>query len=136
MSEAIPPSPELTIFSVDTLVKYMGNDANAVAVVAKIVRDACAPGMLPFEQASAALREQRLTDAGKIFHSLRGSIGTLGTKRLVAASLKLEQAIAEARLTDIPALFPLLEAEYQLVLQHAASWLANNTPKDGHAAPA
>lgn len=119
------------IFSVDTLVKYMGNDDKAVGVVAKIVRDACAPGMAPLEQAGLALREERLTDAGKVLHSLRGSIGALGAKRLVAASLKLEQAIAERQGDLIPPLFAALEAEYQLVLRHAEAWLQRHTPAVG-----
>jgi chemotaxis protein histidine kinase CheA len=114
---------EESIFSVDTLLKYMGNDDKALAIVSKIVRDACAPRMAPFEVAGAALREDRLHDAGRIFHSLRGSIGTLGAKRLVAASLKLEQAIAEHNTDAIPPLFAALESEYQLVLRDADAWL-------------
>ena len=129
MSEASPPSAEESIFSVDILLKYMGNDDKALAVVSKIVRDACAPGMAPFESAGAALREQRLTDAGKIFHSLRGSIGTLGAKRLVTASLQLEKAIAEHGVDAIPALFATLESEYQLVLREADAWLQRNAPQ-------
>ncbi|MBV7534743.1 Hpt domain-containing protein [Duganella sp. sic0402] len=119
---------EESIFSVDTLVKYMGNDDKAVAIVHKIVRDACVPRMAPFEQAGAALREGRLHDAGKIFHTVRGSIGALGAKRLVASSLKLEQAIAERETAAIPPLFAATESEYQLVLQHADDWLQRNAP--------
>jgi len=127
MTEA-GPHPDESIFSVETLLKYMGNDAKALAIVSKIVADACAPGMAPFELAGAALREQRLADAGKIFHSVRGSIGTLGAKRLVSASMALEQAIAAARSDDIPPLFAALESEYRLVLRDAAAWLARNAP--------
>lgn len=102
MSDASPPKGEETIFSVDTLLKYMGNDDKALAIVSKIVRDACAPGLAPIQQAGAALREERLPEAGKLLHSLRGSIGTLGAKRLVASSLKVEQAVAERQLDQIP----------------------------------
>ncbi|NYE60085.1 chemotaxis protein histidine kinase CheA [Duganella sp. 1224] len=116
------------IFSVDTLLKYMGNDDKALSIVSKIVRDACAPRMTPFETAGALLREGRLPEAGKIFHSLRGSIGALGAKRLVAASLKLEQAIAERQTELIPSLFAALESEYQLVLHEADDWLRRATP--------
>jgi chemotaxis protein histidine kinase CheA len=123
MSEAIPAPAGESIFTVDTLLKYMGNDDKALAVVSKIVRDACAPGMAPFELAGAALREDRLAEAGKIFHTVRGSIGALGAKRLVTASLKLEQAIAAQDTAAIPALFAATEAEYQLVLRDAAEWL-------------
>ncbi|NGZ87079.1 Hpt domain-containing protein [Duganella aceris] len=136
MSEANPLHPEEGIFSVDVLLKYMGNDDKALGIVSKIVRDACAPGMAPFEAAAAALREQRYTDAGKVFHSLRGSIGTLGAKRLVSASLKLEQAIAERQEAHIPSLFAALESEYQLVLRDAAAWLRSIAPQDGQAAQA
>lgn len=126
MSEASPTKTEESVFSVATLLKYMGNDDKALAIVSKIVRDACAPGMEPFTLARTALDEQRLGDAGKIFHSLRGSIGTLGAKRLVAASLKLEQAIAERQEEQIPDLFTALESEYRLVLQQADAWLTSN----------
>jgi chemotaxis protein histidine kinase CheA len=126
MPEANPLKPEDNVFSVVTLLKYMGNDDKALAIVSKIVRDACAPGMEPFRQARAALEEDRLADAGRLFHSLRGSIGTLGARRLVASSLKLEQALAERQSEQIPTLFAELEAEYQLVLQQAADWLSRN----------
>lgn len=118
--------PAESIFSVDTLLKYMGNDDKAVAIVSKIVRDACAPGMAPLEQAGLALREQRLPEAGKIFHGLRGSVGTLGAKRLVTASLELEKAIAERHAAAIPALFAKVESEYVLVLREADTWLQHH----------
>jgi hypothetical protein len=136
MSEPNPLNPEESIFSVDVLLKYMGNDDKALGIVSKIVRDACAPGMAPFELAGTALREQRLTDAGKIFHTLRGSIGTLGAKRLVSASLKLELAIAEQRVEHIPPLFAALESEYQLVLRDADEWLKRSLPPSGQSTPA
>jgi HPt (histidine-containing phosphotransfer) domain-containing protein len=119
---------EESIFSVDTLLKYMGNDDKALGIVSKIVRDACAPRMEPFEQAGAALREHRYQDASKIFHSLRGSIGTLGAKRLVTASLALEKAIAGQDSNAIPPLFAATESEYQLVLRDADQWLQRNAP--------
>lgn len=131
MTEASPPPVEESIFSVDTLLKYMGNDDKALAIVAKIVRDACAPRMAPFELAATALREQRLVEAGKIFHTLRGSIGTLGAKRLVSASLRLEKAIAEQSGDSIAPLFAALESEYQLVLRDADAWLQRNAPQAG-----
>ena len=136
MPEASPPKSEENVFSVVTLLQYMGNDGKALAIVSKIVRDACTPGMEPLRQARAALDEERLEDAGKLFHSLRGSIGTLGAKRLVAASLKLEQALAERQTERIPPLFAELESEYQLLLRHAEDWLLHNAPQDGKTAQA
>ena len=136
MSDALPPASLEAVFSVDTLLKYMGNDAKALAVVSKIVRDACAPGMAPLQQAATQLREQNYTEAGRTLHSLRGSIGTLGAKRLVTSSLQVEQAIAERSLDRIPVLFTELESEYRLVLQSADAWLQRNAPQNGQTAQA
>ena len=135
MSEASSPAPEENVFSVATLLKYMGNDDKALAIVSKIVRDACAPGMAPFDEARAAIQQQRLVDAGKVCHSLRGSIGTLGAKRLVASSLKLEQALADRDSAQIATLFTELESEYRLLLRHADDWLRSSAGEAG-AAPA
>jgi HPt (histidine-containing phosphotransfer) domain-containing protein len=137
MSDPHPAQADATIFSVDTLLKYMGNDDKARTVVAKIVRDACAPGMAPIQQAGDAMREQRPADAGKILHSLRGSIGTLGAKRLVTASLALEQALAGGQQpAQLSGLFATLENEYSLVLQQAQAWLSLNSSQDGATAQA
>jgi HPt (histidine-containing phosphotransfer) domain-containing protein len=136
MSETSTSVPEENVFSVATLLKYMGNDDKALAIVSKIVRDACAPGLAPFDQARTAIQEERLGDAGKIFHSLRGSIGTLGAKRLVASSLKLEQAMAERQTQHIAPLFAELESEYRLVLRQAEEWLLRNAPQGGQDTPA
>jgi chemotaxis protein histidine kinase CheA len=126
MSAPVPPGSAETVFCVDTLLKYMGNDDKARAVVAKIVRDACAPAMTPLVQAGQAIADQRLADAGRIFHSLRGSIGTLGAKRLVTASMALEVALAEQRVGDLPPLLAAVEREYQQVLDQAQAWLAHS----------
>lgn len=131
---ASPPKTEEGVFSVVTLLKYMGNDDKALAVVAKIVRDACAPGMEPFRQAREALADNRIEDAGRIFHSLRGSVGTLGAKRLVSASLLLELALAEHRTEAVEPLLTALEFEYQLVLQYAQAWLLSSAAQDGKTA--
>jgi HPt (histidine-containing phosphotransfer) domain-containing protein len=126
MSEAPQLHSDEAIFSVTTLLKYMGNDDKALAVVTKIVRDACAPQRAPLEQARAAIDAGRLTDAGKIFHGLRGSVGTLGAKRLVAASLALEQALVDRDTPRIPTLLTVVDTEYDLVLEHADAWLAQH----------
>ena len=126
MSEAPRLHTDEAIFSVTTLLKYMGNDDKALAVVTKIVRDACAPRRAPLEQAHAAINAGRLTDAGKIFHGLRGSVGTLGAKRLVAASLALEQAMVDRDTPRIPSLLARVDAEYALVLEHADAWLGRH----------
>lgn len=129
MSDA-PPSPaDDQVFSVATLLTYMGNDQKALAIVGKVVRDACAPGMAPLDQAAQAIADGKPTEAAKIFHGLRGSIGTLGARRLVAASLAIEQALAASQNGAIPALLEAARVEYCAVLEQGEAWLRQ------HAAP-
>ncbi len=115
---------DAAVFNVDTLVKYMGGDAKGRATVAKIVGDACADGEAPLQSAAAALAEQRYEAAGKILHSLRGSLGSLGAKRFVGSALALEHALAERRQDEVERLFAAVSAEYRLLLAAAAGWLA------------
>lgn len=124
MADAIPNDEQTPVFSVDSLIKYMGNDDKARAIVAKIVRDACAPGREPLDQVAAAMQQGRQADAAKIFHVLRGSIGSLGAKRFVNASLAFEVALSELRTADFAALQAQAEEEYLRVLLHAQRWLA------------
>ena len=121
-----------TIFTVDTLVKYMGGDQKALAVVAKIVRDAVAGASEPMALASVAMREGRHDQAARHFHGLRGSIGTLGTKRFVNAALALEVAMLENRSDELPQLLLSVEREFALALEQAHAWLAANAVPATH----
>lgn len=128
MSDTPRSHADENVFSVTTLLKYMGNDDKALAIVTKIVRDACAPRRTPLDQARAAIEDGRLTEAGKVFHGLRGSVGSLGAKRLVAAALALEQALGAPDAANIPALLSTVEAEYDAVMAAADDWLAQQQP--------
>jgi HPt (histidine-containing phosphotransfer) domain-containing protein len=85
--------------------------------------------MEPLLLAGTAIREGRLSDAAKMLHTLRGAIGTLGAKRLVSASLELEQALLGRHTEQIPTLFASVDAEYRLVLHAAENWLRQNAPE-------
>ena len=126
MSDSISAATDETVFNVDTMLKYMGNDANALAVVAKIVGDAIAPGRAQLEQAGAAIGEGRLDDACRIFHVMRGTVGSLGAKRFVQASLALELALREGRAEQFGTLLAALNEQYQLVQARAGAWLRRN----------
>jgi HPt (histidine-containing phosphotransfer) domain-containing protein len=120
------PANDVPIFTVDSLLKYMGNDQKAFTVVAKIIRDAIAAGAELLDRAGAAVRAGRYTEAAHAFHGLRGSVGTLGTRRFVSAALDAELAIVENRPDDVPALLANLETEFAMVLEHAHAWLAQH----------
>ncbi len=117
------PAPDEQVFSMAPLMRVMGRDAKGRAILRKMVAEAVGNGMQPLRQAEEALREGRPDDAARTLHSLRGAVGTLGTKRLISASLEVERAIAEQRDAEIAALLALAEAELELVLAHARVWL-------------
>jgi chemotaxis protein histidine kinase CheA len=136
MSDSATPAED-SYFTVDSLLKYMGGDHKALAIVGKIVRDALPSGMIAIEVAGTAVREGRYADAGHAFHGLRGSIGTLGTKRFVSAALAIEQAMAAIGQQDnaqdsqqarqhIAVLLDRVENEFHQALAHARAWLAAN----------
>ena len=77
----------------------------------------------PLNLAGEAIRDGKLMEARRILHNLRGSIGNLGAKRFVAASLALELALQEGRIVEVPILFTALEGELKLVHDHAGAWL-------------
>lgn len=123
MSDFISAATDETVFNVDTMLKYMGNDAKALAVVTKIVGDAIAPGRAQLEQAGAAIAGGRFDDACRIFHVMRGTVGSLGAKRFVQAALALELALRERRAEQFDTLLSALAAQYQLVHEQATAWL-------------
>ncbi|WP_296000778.1 Hpt domain-containing protein [Rugamonas sp.] len=123
MSDTSSAAPDESVFSVASMLKYMGSDAKALTVVVKIVTDAIAPGLAPLEQATTAIHEGRLDDACRIFHVMRGTVGSLGTKRFVQAALDLELALRDGH-GDFDANLAAVGREYRLALDQAAAWLA------------
>jgi HPt (histidine-containing phosphotransfer) domain-containing protein len=111
------------IFCVDKLMQFMGSDEKAINNVVKIVRDGIGPGLEPLNVAGEAIRDNRLMEARRVLHNLRGSVGALGAKRFVAACLALELALQEGRLMEVPMLFTAVEGELKLVLETAGAWL-------------
>ena len=127
-----PPAPadmpapvfDEEVFSMAALMRVMGKDAKGRAVLRRMVEDALNKGMTPLQNAGEALQAGRHGDVARILHSLRGSVGTLGTKRLIRSSLATEQAIDEGRHDEVPALLAHTMQELEQVLLAAADWLS------------
>ncbi|MGK5026834.1 response regulator [Janthinobacterium sp. RB2R34] len=111
------------VFSMATLMRVMGKDAKGRAVLRRMVEDALNKGMTPLHNAEQAWQAGRHSEVARILHALRGSVGTLGTKRLIRASLATEQAIDEGRHDEVPALLAQTMLELEQVLAAAADWL-------------
>jgi PAS domain S-box-containing protein len=123
-SAAAPPAAETQVFSMDSLMRAMGRDAKGRGVLRRIVGEAIDKGLEPIHVARTALARGQRHDAGRALHGLRGSVGVMGAKRLVQASLAAEQAIDEQRDDLVPALVDRLEAELAQVIEQARAWLA------------
>ena len=127
-----PPAPadmpapvfDEEVFSMAALMRVMGKDATGRAVLRRMVEDALNKGTTPLQNAGEALQAGRHGDVARILHSLRGSVGTLGTKRLIRSSLATEQAIDEGRHDEVPALLAHTMQELEQVLLAAADWLS------------
>ena len=112
------------VFSMAALMRVMGKDPKGRGVLRRMVEDALNKGMTPLRDAEAALQSGRHSDVARILHGLRGSVGTLGTKRLIRASFATEQAIDEGRHDEVPALLAQTALELEQVLAAAADWLS------------
>ncbi|MBC7860351.1 MAG: Hpt domain-containing protein [Burkholderiaceae bacterium] len=126
MSESETRSAAETVFTVDALLKYMGNDQKAITVVAKIVTDALATGEQLLAVAERGVAAGQYAEAAHAFHGLRGSVGTLGAKRFVGAALAAELAIVDQREDDVAPLLAVVEHEFGLVAEQAAAWLTRS----------
>ena len=112
------------VFSMAALMRVMGKDAKGRGVLRRMVEDALNKGMTPLREAEAALQAGHHSTVARILHGLRGSVGTLGTKRLIRASFATEQAIDEGRYEEVPALLARTVRELEQVLVAAAHWLS------------
>jgi HPt (histidine-containing phosphotransfer) domain-containing protein len=126
MSESGNRSVDESIFTVDTLLKYMGNDQEAMGVVSRIVIDALETGNQLLDVATCSLHASHYDEAAHAFHGLRGSVGTLGTKRFIAACFAVELAIREQHQYDVVLLLAIAKQEFKLVTEHASAWLQKN----------
>jgi len=122
---ASPPMPagEASIFNMDGLMRVMGQDPKGRAVMLKMVQGALDTGMAPVDQAGIALREGRLRDAARLFHSLRGAVGVLGAKRLIQATIEAEDAIHAQREHELGQRYQAVKAELEQTLAQARAWL-------------
>jgi DNA-binding response OmpR family regulator len=121
-----PPAatePAEPLFSMDSLMRVMGQDPKGRQVMFKMVRGALDSGMQPLDEADLALREGRAGEAAQLLHSLRGAVGVLGAKRLVRVTLDAENAIVQQRTEELPAIFAGVRGVLEATLQQAADWL-------------
>lgn len=80
-----------------------------------------------------AWRDAQHQEAGRLFHSLRGSVGSLGAGQVAATLLLIEQAIRESEWDKVDPLLLQVEQELTQTYTVAQVWLdqelkANEVP--------
>ncbi|MEG1053358.1 MAG: response regulator, partial [Janthinobacterium sp.] len=118
------PVADEEVFSMAPLMRVMGRDAKGRGVLRRMVEDALNKGMTPVRDAETALQAGRHSDVARILHGVRGSVGTLGTKRLIRAAFATEEAIDAGRLDAVPALLAHTAQELEQALAAASDWLS------------
>ncbi|MBC9251247.1 hypothetical protein A9179_13260 [Pseudomonas alcaligenes] len=116
-----------SVFNVEPLLSLgKDNPAYLETLVAQI-RRTVSSGLSPITDAHHAWQEGRHRDAARLFHTLRGSLGTLGAKPFAATALQIEQAINDDNRARVEALFPLITQDLQATLKAAELWLGQYT---------
>ncbi|MES2104487.1 MAG: response regulator [Pseudomonadota bacterium] len=83
------------------------------------------------DQAHLAWMEGRRDDVLRIFHAMRGSVGTLGNFRFVDAALELEAAIRAQQNDKVSSLFSVVEKELDMTIATARTWLGKHAGNAG-----
>jgi two-component system sensor histidine kinase/response regulator len=83
-----------------------------------------------YEQALLAWQERRYDDAARVFHTMRGSMGTLGATVFVETSRLLETAIKAEQAEEVDRLFVEIKSVLDLTLTQAQEWLNQQANED------
>jgi HPt (histidine-containing phosphotransfer) domain-containing protein len=84
-----------------------------------LIKKAVADGLTPIADAQRAWQERRHRDVAMLFHTLRGSFGTLGARRFAARALQLELTIHSGNRGEAETLFPVIAEDLQATLTAA-----------------
>ncbi len=90
-----------------------------ISLLKKIVDN----GTAPISEARLAWNDERSTDAARMLHALRGTIGTLGARRFSDATVEIEAAILNNEKDRVEHLFFLLEKELSTTISAVSQWL-------------
>ena len=128
LPEVSSATAHLPVLRLEPLLNIARGNPGHLASIAKLVRRMIDDGALQFEQARALWRAGAPHDSAKVLHSLRGGVGSVGAKRMAAASLALEQVLKQ---NDPPAdyierQFDTVGQELEAAVSAAQAWLDSN----------
>ena len=113
------------VFDMAQLFELTRGNAAYTATLIGLIRKMVDDGTTRIDQAQQAWREGRHEDAARLFHTMRGSIGTLGAKRFAQAAQEIETALLDQdqESAQIEALFAHVKQELTHTVSAARAWL-------------
>jgi PAS domain S-box-containing protein len=115
---------ELVTFDIGPLLALAKRNPSYSDTLITLIQKTVDNGITPITEARIAWQEGRSHDAASLFHTLRGSLGTLGAKRFAKTALQIEMAINDNNNGRVSALFPVIEQDLEAMLTAAKQWLA------------
>lgn len=119
---AAPPIVE-GVFNPDRIMSFVrGKPAREKEIVAMIER-IVTEDLGPVEEGRQLLEEERLEDAARHFHTLKGTMGNFGADRVMKCAQALEQAIKQNQVEDWGVLLSDFQKALAEMVQVASTWL-------------
>ncbi|MEJ7747568.1 MAG: response regulator, partial [Luteimonas sp.] len=113
------------IFNISSLVSMSANNPAQRDRLVSLIRNMVNRCPQEMHHARTAWRDAQMELAARLVHGMRGSVGTVGAKRFVTATLALEQAIPADDGAVVEALFDQAEKELRATMAAATDWLAD-----------
>jgi PAS domain S-box-containing protein len=124
------------VFDIGALLGAISGYPGHMQTITQLVRAFVDGGAAPIDSARQAWQSGHGETAARTLHAARGGVGTLGAQRFAAASLALEEALAQGDAARIDSLFALAAAEFEAALAAAGAWLAQQAADPGETAGA
>ncbi|BEV73142.1 hypothetical protein THUN1379_26240 [Paludibacterium sp. THUN1379] len=122
------PVPQtLPVFDLQTLLSVGQDNPVYRQSLHGLISQTLASAEAQFDEAQQAWQQGRLPDAGRILHTLRGSLGTLGAQDFGRCSLALEKVLRGSEEGDVAHLFAEAGASLAQTLLYGRQWLARQS---------
>jgi two-component system sensor histidine kinase/response regulator len=122
-ASVVPPASPLQDFNAEPLLMATQDDPPNRKKILSLIRAQIERAPQQLDEARQAWQEGRQADAAHVFHTLRGSIGTLGARQFATASSAVERAILAGDGLQVGPLFEQAEQALQMTLSQAHHWL-------------
>ncbi|WLQ16727.1 Hpt domain-containing protein [Hahella aquimaris] len=99
--------------------------------VRELVCQVLGRGKQPMANIRSAITEGRLSEALRLAHTLRGSMGTLGADKVAECAGELEESIRADSNTDKSRLLNALERQMDAMLRELVAWSQQYPPSTG-----